>query len=41
MHHIKNTLPEIKAKITSALVKYQMELQSLGDPVADESSSHV
>lgn len=41
MHHIKNTLPEIKAKITSALIKYQTELQQLGDPVADETSSHV
>ncbi|KAI8606458.1 Dynamin central region-domain-containing protein [Dissophora ornata] len=31
MHHIRNTLPEIKAKIQAALVKYQTELASLGD----------
>ncbi|KAF9350534.1 vacuolar protein sorting-associated protein 1, partial [Mortierella sp. NVP85] len=31
MHHIKSTLPEIKAKIQSALVKYQTELATLGD----------
>ncbi|KAF9954869.1 vacuolar protein sorting-associated protein 1, partial [Modicella reniformis] len=31
MHHIRNTLPEIKAKIQAALVKYQAELLTLGD----------
>jgi dynamin 1-like protein len=31
MHHIRNTLPEIKAKIQAALVKYQTELATLGD----------
>ena len=33
MHHIKNTMPEIKAKINSNLQKYQAELMSLGDIV--------
>ncbi|KAI8991065.1 Dynamin central region-domain-containing protein [Mycotypha africana] len=40
MHHIRNTLPEIKAKIQSALTKYQQELFQLGDPVADGSGSN-
>ncbi|KAL1919278.1 uncharacterized protein VTP21DRAFT_1970 [Calcarisporiella thermophila] len=35
MHHIRNTLPEIKAKIQAALTKYQVELAQLGDPVGD------
>ncbi|KAI7906174.1 Dynamin central region-domain-containing protein [Cokeromyces recurvatus] len=39
MHHIRNTLPEIKAKIQSALTKYQQELLQLGEPISDGSSS--
>jgi vacuolar protein sorting-associated protein 1 len=39
MHHIKNTLPEIKAKIQGGLIKYSQELQQLGDPLADDSGS--
>ncbi|KAJ2235664.1 vacuolar protein sorting-associated protein 1 [Coemansia sp. RSA 1722] len=35
MHHIKITLPEIKAKIASALAKYRAELEQLGDPLTD------
>ncbi|CAG8676433.1 1776_t:CDS:2, partial [Dentiscutata heterogama] len=35
MHHIRNTLPEIKAKIQAVLAKYQTELQQLGDPLED------
>lgn len=31
MHHIRNTLPEIKAKIQAALAKYVAELATLGD----------
>ncbi|KAI8604261.1 Dynamin central region-domain-containing protein [Dissophora ornata] len=31
MHHIRNTLPEIKAKIQAALAKYLAELATLGD----------
>lgn len=39
MHHIRNTLPEIKAKIQAALQKYQQELFTLGDPLDDTSSN--
>ncbi|KAI8985227.1 Dynamin central region-domain-containing protein [Pilobolus umbonatus] len=39
MHHIRNTLPEIKAKIQSTLVKYQQELLQLGDPLGDGSNA--
>jgi dynamin 1-like protein len=39
MHHIRNTLPEIKAKIQSALHKYQQELLQLGEPLGDGSAS--
>ncbi|KAG2226760.1 hypothetical protein INT45_005725 [Circinella minor] len=41
MHHIKNTLPEIKAKIQNALTKYQQELLQLGDPLSDNQASLV
>ncbi|CEG77753.1 Putative Vacuolar protein sorting-associated protein 1 [Rhizopus microsporus] len=41
MLHIKNTLPEIKGKIQSALVKYQQELWSLGDPLDDQPSNRA
>jgi len=39
MYHIKNTLPEIKAKISAGLQKYLMELAQLGDPLGDELNS--
>ncbi|OBZ90031.1 Vacuolar protein sorting-associated protein 1 [Choanephora cucurbitarum] len=39
MHHIRNTLPEIKAKIQSALLKYQQELAALGDPLDEDGST--
>ncbi|KNE69338.1 hypothetical protein AMAG_13708 [Allomyces macrogynus ATCC 38327] len=39
LHHIKNTLPEIKNRISAALQKYQAELAQLGDPIDDPSSS--
>ncbi|KAK9766662.1 vacuolar protein sorting-associated protein 1, variant 4 [Basidiobolus ranarum] len=41
MHHIRNTLPEIKAKIQAALAKYQAELAQLGDPVEDSNSQQA
>ncbi|KAF9977050.1 vacuolar protein sorting-associated protein 1 [Actinomortierella ambigua] len=41
MHHIRNTLPEIKAKIQAALVKYQAELASLGDVLGDGAGSQA
>jgi dynamin 1-like protein len=39
MHHIKNTLPEIKAKISAGLIKYQQELASLGDPLIETDAN--
>ncbi|KAJ3281876.1 vacuolar protein sorting-associated protein 1 [Borealophlyctis nickersoniae] len=39
MHHIRNTLPEIKAKIQAGLAKYSAELMQLGDPITEDSSS--
>lgn len=41
MHHIRNTLPEIKAKISASLSKYQIELAQLGDSVLGNSSNMV
>ncbi|EKM83105.1 hypothetical protein AGABI1DRAFT_111610 [Agaricus bisporus var. burnettii JB137-S8] len=40
MHHIKATIPDIKARIAQQLTKYNAELQSLGG-FAGESSSNV
>ncbi|CAG8510035.1 5066_t:CDS:10 [Paraglomus brasilianum] len=40
MHHIRNTLPEIKAKIQAALGKYLTELAQLGDPL-DENGKNA
>lgn len=39
MHHIRNTLPEIKTKIQSGLAKYQSELVELGVPIGEDFSS--
>ncbi|RKP33869.1 Dynamin central region-domain-containing protein [Dimargaris cristalligena] len=41
MHHIRNTLPEIKAKIQAALAKYQAELASIGDPMDEQSGQQA
>src|SRR5258708_8339299 len=41
MHHIRATLPDIKARITSQLQKYNAELQSLGGPLGDGNSSSI
>ncbi|KAG0374116.1 vacuolar protein sorting-associated protein 1 [Mortierella sp. AD032] len=41
MHHIRNTLPEIKAKIQAALVKYQVELAGLGDMLGDGTAGQA
>lgn len=41
MHHIRNTLPDIKAKISSQLQKYQAELNSLGGPLGDANSGNI
>lgn len=41
MHHIRNTLPEIKAKISQGLLKYQTELQQLGETLGEDTSSQA
>ncbi|KAK7449785.1 vacuolar protein sorting-associated protein 1 [Stygiomarasmius scandens] len=41
MHHIRATLPDIKARITSQLQKYNAELMSLGGPLADGNSGNI
>ncbi|KAH7927062.1 VpsA protein [Leucogyrophana mollusca] len=41
MQHIRATLPDIKARITQQLQKFTTELQSLGGPMGDGSSSNV
>lgn len=41
LHHIKQTLPEIKLRIETALKKYQSELASLGPETMDSPSSIV
>lgn len=41
MHHIRATLPDIKARISQNLQKFNTELQSLGGPTADNNSGNV
>ena len=41
MMHIKNTLPDIKARIASSLQKYQAELATLGDSLLGNSANIV
>ncbi|KAH9820539.1 Dynamin central region-domain-containing protein [Melampsora americana] len=41
MHHIRNTLPEIKNKIGQSLIKYQTELTALGGQFGEPNSSNV
>ncbi|KZT44213.1 hypothetical protein SISSUDRAFT_342506 [Sistotremastrum suecicum HHB10207 ss-3] len=41
MHHIRATLPDIKARITQQLQKYNAELQTLGGPMGDGNSGNV
>ncbi|KAI4096562.1 MAG: hypothetical protein L6R37_006939 [Teloschistes peruensis] len=41
MMHIKNTLPDIKARISSSLQKYSAELAQLGDSMLGNSSNIV
>lgn len=41
MHHIRNTLPDIKNKIGSQLAKFQAELASLGGPMGEANSAGV
>lgn len=41
MHHIRATLPDIKARITQQLQKYNAELLTLGGPLGDGNSGNV
>lgn len=41
MHHIRATLPDIKARISQNLQKYNAELMQLGGPMADGNSGNV
>ncbi|TFK72155.1 hypothetical protein BDN72DRAFT_836541 [Pluteus cervinus] len=41
MHHIRSTLPDIKARITQQLQKFNAELVSLGGPLGDGNSGNV
>ncbi|ETS64814.1 hypothetical protein PaG_00779 [Moesziomyces aphidis] len=41
MHHIRNTLPDIKNKIGSQLAKFQAELASLGGPMGENNAASV
>jgi len=41
MHHIRATLPDIKARITQNLQKYNAELISLGGPTGDGNSGNI
>lgn len=41
MMHIKNTLPDIKARISSSLQKYSAELSQLGDSILGNSANIV
>ncbi|KDQ59640.1 hypothetical protein JAAARDRAFT_126583 [Jaapia argillacea MUCL 33604] len=41
MHHIRATLPDIKARISQQLQKYSAELVTLGGPLGDGNSSNI
>jgi dynamin 1-like protein len=41
MHHIRNTLPDIKARIAASLAKYQAELAQLGDSMLGNSGNII
>lgn len=41
MHHIRNTLPDIKARISSQLAKYSAELTALGGPMGETNPGSV
>jgi len=41
MHHIRNTLPDIKARIAASLAKYQAELAQLGDSLLGNSGNII
>ncbi|KAI8049226.1 Dynamin central region-domain-containing protein [Syncephalis plumigaleata] len=41
MHHIRSTLPEIKAKIQATRLKYEQELLTLGDPLDEQQGGQA
>ena len=41
MHHIRSTLPDIKARISSQLQKYNAELSTLGGAMGNQNSQSV
>src|SRR5690606_21720148 len=41
MMHIKNTLPEIKQRISTSLAKYTAELQTLGDSMLGNNTNII
>ena len=41
MHHIRATLPDIKARISQNLQKFNAELLSLGGPLGDGNSGNI
>jgi len=41
MTHIKNSLPEIKARITQQIAETEDELQSYGSPLLDSHTTMV
>ncbi|KAG5647192.1 vacuolar protein sorting-associated protein 1 [Asterophora parasitica] len=41
MHHIRATIPDIKARITQQLQKYNAELLTLGGPLGDGNAGNV
>ena len=41
MHHIRATLPDIKARISQNLQKFNAELVSLGGPLGDGNSGNI
>jgi hypothetical protein len=41
MHHIRATLPDIKARIQQQLQKFNAELQSLGGAMGDSNSASL
>ena len=41
MHHIRATLPDIKARISQQLQKFNAELATLGGPMGDSSASSM
>lgn len=41
MHHIRNTLPDIKQRISQQLAKYTQELAALGGPMGETNPGSV